>query len=155
MAKKLTEELIARIKLAAAQLNGRIPYKEQEEIDTKLKSYEQGEPKHKPDVLKQTVEIQKQREEMKKQHEENINIQGKRLKIQDKVSNDEREATIGEVVHLYELANNQLNELNNKFKILTMQYEELKKKNMELENTNQELLGESVSLKAELLSHKS
>ena len=33
MAKKLTEELIARIKLAAAQLNGRIPYKEQEEID--------------------------------------------------------------------------------------------------------------------------
>ena len=34
MAKKLTEELIARIKLAAAQLNGRIPYKEQKEIDT-------------------------------------------------------------------------------------------------------------------------
>ena len=34
MAKKLTEELIARIKLAAAQLNGRIPYKEKEEIDT-------------------------------------------------------------------------------------------------------------------------
>ena len=33
MAKKLTEDLIARIKLAAAQLNGRIPYKEQEEID--------------------------------------------------------------------------------------------------------------------------
>jgi hypothetical protein len=33
MAKKLTESLIARIKLAAAQLNGKIPYKEQEEID--------------------------------------------------------------------------------------------------------------------------
>ena len=33
MAKKLSEELISRIKLAAAQLNGRIPYKKQEEID--------------------------------------------------------------------------------------------------------------------------
>ena len=33
MAKKLTESLIERIKLAAAQLNGKIPYKEQEEID--------------------------------------------------------------------------------------------------------------------------
>ncbi len=34
MAKKLSGELVERIKLAAAQLNGRIPYKEQEEIDT-------------------------------------------------------------------------------------------------------------------------
>jgi hypothetical protein len=33
MAKKVSEELISRIKLAAAQLNGRIPYKKQEEID--------------------------------------------------------------------------------------------------------------------------
>jgi hypothetical protein len=33
MAKKLSEDLISRIKLAAAQLNGRIPYKKQEEID--------------------------------------------------------------------------------------------------------------------------
>lgn len=33
MAKKLTESLVERIKLAAAQLNGRIPYKEQKEID--------------------------------------------------------------------------------------------------------------------------
>ena len=33
MAKKLTESLVERIKLAAAQLNGRIPYKKQEEID--------------------------------------------------------------------------------------------------------------------------
>ncbi len=33
MAKKLSSELVSRIKLAAAQLNGRIPYKEQEEID--------------------------------------------------------------------------------------------------------------------------
>ena len=33
MAKKLSDELISRIKLAAAQLNGRIPYKKQEEID--------------------------------------------------------------------------------------------------------------------------
>ena len=33
MAKKLTESLIEKIKLAAAQLNGRIPYKKQEEID--------------------------------------------------------------------------------------------------------------------------
>mgnify|MGYP004453314797 CR=1 FL=1 len=33
MAKKLTDTLVARIKLAAAQLGGRIPYKKQEEID--------------------------------------------------------------------------------------------------------------------------
>ena len=33
MAKKLTQSLIDKIKLAAAQLNGRIPYKKQEEID--------------------------------------------------------------------------------------------------------------------------
>ena len=33
MAKKLSKDLISRIKLAAAQLNGKIPYKEQEEID--------------------------------------------------------------------------------------------------------------------------
>tara|TARA_R100000995_G_scaffold79952_1_gene51367 strand:+ start:115 stop:420 length:306 start_codon:yes stop_codon:yes gene_type:complete len=33
MSKKLSEDLISRIKLAAAQLNGRIPYKKQEEID--------------------------------------------------------------------------------------------------------------------------
>ena len=33
MAKKLTDSLIKKIKLAAAQLNGRIPYKKQEEID--------------------------------------------------------------------------------------------------------------------------
>ena len=35
MAKKLTESLVERIKLAAAQLNGRIPYKKQEEIDNR------------------------------------------------------------------------------------------------------------------------
>ena len=33
MTKKLSKDLISRIKLAAAQLNGRIPYKKQEEID--------------------------------------------------------------------------------------------------------------------------
>ena len=33
MTKKLTDALVARIKLAAAQLSGRIPYKKQEEID--------------------------------------------------------------------------------------------------------------------------
>jgi hypothetical protein len=33
MAKKLSKDLVSRIKLAAAQLNGKIPYKEQEEID--------------------------------------------------------------------------------------------------------------------------
>jgi hypothetical protein len=33
MAKKLTDSIISKIKLAAAQLNGRIPYKKQEEID--------------------------------------------------------------------------------------------------------------------------
>jgi hypothetical protein len=33
MAKKLTDSLVSKIKLAAAQLNGRIPYKKQEEID--------------------------------------------------------------------------------------------------------------------------
>lgn len=33
MAKKLTDSLVKKIKLAAAQLNGRIPYKKQEEID--------------------------------------------------------------------------------------------------------------------------
>lgn len=33
MAKKLTDTLVARIKLAAAQLGGRIPYKKQEELD--------------------------------------------------------------------------------------------------------------------------
>ena len=31
------------------------------EIDEKLKSYEPGDPKHKPDVLQQTLEIQEQR----------------------------------------------------------------------------------------------
>ena len=33
MAKKISKDLISRIKLAAMQLNGKIPYKEQEEID--------------------------------------------------------------------------------------------------------------------------
>ena len=33
MAKKISKDLISRIKLAAVQLNGKIPYKEQEEID--------------------------------------------------------------------------------------------------------------------------
>tara|TARA_R100001509_G_C4735123_1_gene171252 strand:- start:231 stop:536 length:306 start_codon:yes stop_codon:yes gene_type:complete len=33
MAKKISDDLVERIKLAAAQLNGRIPYKKQEEID--------------------------------------------------------------------------------------------------------------------------
>ena len=33
MTEKLTDALVARIKLAVAQLNGRIPYKKQEEID--------------------------------------------------------------------------------------------------------------------------
>jgi len=33
MAKKISKDLISRIKLAAAQLNGKILYKEQEEID--------------------------------------------------------------------------------------------------------------------------
>tara|TARA_R110001583_G_scaffold130347_3_gene282078 strand:- start:104 stop:409 length:306 start_codon:yes stop_codon:yes gene_type:complete len=33
MAKKISGELVAKIKLAAEQMNGRIPYKEQEELD--------------------------------------------------------------------------------------------------------------------------
>ena len=33
MAKKISSSLVATIKLAAEQMNGKIPYKEQEEID--------------------------------------------------------------------------------------------------------------------------
>ena len=87
-----------------------------ESIDNLLKDYEPGDPKFKPDVLKQTKEIQEQRDQMQKQYQENMNIQGKRLTIQDRQNNVSREATMGEVVHLYGLAKSQLEELQDKFK---------------------------------------
>ncbi len=136
-----------------------------EEIDEKLKSYEPGEPKYKPDVLKQTQEIQKQREKMQNEQSKHMEIQSKRLKIKDQVSNIEREATIGEVVHIYELTNKQLQELHAKFKALHEQFTQLQAKEdssskhlQEIESshkgivkTNEDLINENIVLKAQLL----
>ena len=47
-----------------------------------------------------------------------MEIQSKRLKIKDQTTNNEREATIGETVHIYELTNKQLQELNTKYQTL-------------------------------------
>ena len=135
------------------------------EIDEKLKSYEPGDPKHKPDVLQQTLEIQEQRNKMQNQHNVHMEIQSKRLKIKDQTTNNEREATIGETVHIYELTNKQLQELNTKYQTLqkelhqlqakydasSKKYNELEAKNKETLKSNEDLLNENIVLKAQIL----
>ena len=135
------------------------------EIDDKLKLYEPGEPKNKPDVIQQTIEIQKQRDKMNNNQIKHMEIQSKRLNIKDQASNSEREATIGETVHIYELTNKQLQELNTKYQVLqkemlqlqakyddkSKKYNDLEAANKETLNSNEELLNESIKLKAQLL----
>ena len=135
------------------------------EIDDKLKLYEPGEPKNKPDVIQQTIEIQKQRDKMNNNQIKHMEIQSKRLNIKDQASNSEREATIGETVHIYELTNKQLQELNTKYQVLqnkmlqlqakyddkSKKYNDLEAANKETLKTNEELLNESIILKAQLL----
>ena len=85
------------------------------DIDKLLENYEPGLPKHKPDVLKQTIEIQAKRDKMIKEQMEQMKIQGKRIMLSDQNDpNNKREATMGEVVTLFETAQKQVNELNNK-----------------------------------------
>ena len=82
------------------------------DIDKLLDEYEYGKPKYKPDVIKQTIEIQAKRDEMMKQQMEQMKIQGKRIEIQDPNNpNNKREATMGEVVSLFESAQNKVKEL--------------------------------------------
>lgn len=81
-------------------------------IDKLLEDYDPGLPKYKPDVLAQTIVLEKQREEMMKQQMEHMNIQGKRLQLTDKNTNATREATLGEVVHLFQESQQKLEEAN-------------------------------------------
>ena len=82
------------------------------DIDKLLENYELGQPKHKPDVLKQTIEIQARRDKMMKEQMEQMKIQGKRIMISDPNNpNNKREATMGEVVTLFEKAQTTINEL--------------------------------------------
>lgn len=139
-----------------------------EDIDGKLKTYEPGQPKHKPDVLKQTKEIQAEREKLQRNHIEHMEIQSKRLTISDKKTNLQREATYGEVVHIYEHTNKQLEELNKNYKTLqneitqlqakydasVIKYKMLEDDHKKLLESNEEMLNESITLKAQLLSIK-
>jgi len=82
------------------------------DIDKLLENYELGLPKHKPDVLKQTIEIQERRDKMMKEQMEQMKMQGKRIMLSDpKDPNNKREATMGEVVTLFEKAQATINEL--------------------------------------------
>jgi len=82
------------------------------DIDNLLNEYEYGKPKYKPDVIKQTKEIQEKRDVMIKQQMEQMKIQGKRIEVHDPNNPDnKREATMGEVVSLFEVAQNKINEL--------------------------------------------
>ena len=82
-------------------------------IDKLLEDYDPGLPKHKPDVLEQTVILEKQREELMKQQIEGMKIQGKRLQLTDKNTNASREATLGEVVHLFQESQEKLQQASN------------------------------------------
>ena len=91
------------------------------DIDKLLDEYEYGKPKYKPDVIKQTIEIQNKRDEMMKQQMEQMKIQGKRIQIQDPNNpNNTREATMGEVVSLFEVAQNKVKELQQQIGVRIM-----------------------------------
>jgi len=111
-------------------------------IDKLLEDYDAGLPKHKPDVLEQTVILEKQREELMKQQMEGMQIQGKRLQLTDKNTNATREATLGEVVHLFEGSQKKLEEttklitgLQNENNVLKQVIKQLGLK-IEIEGTN-------------------
>jgi|UniRef100_A0A6C0JCU0 glycosyltransferase involved in cell wall biosynthesis len=73
-----------------------------EDIDGLLDGYEAGNVKYKPDVIEGIATIQKKRDIMQKQQVDAINIQNKRLLITDNNTKQQREATLGEVSHLFE-----------------------------------------------------
>jgi len=82
-------------------------------IDKLLEEYEPGLPKYKPDVLEQTKVLEKQREDLIKQQTEQMKIQGKRLLLTDENTKQQRQASIGEVVTLFEVSQKNLEEAKN------------------------------------------
>jgi len=97
-----------------------------EDIDTLLEAYEPGDPKHKPDVLKQIEDIARQREEAKKEYQlkhmaTNININNNNLVMQTK-----------------------MNEFTIMIQELTMENSQLKDKVVYLENKLKQLITERI-----------
>ena len=85
------------------------------DIDKLLENYEYGKPHYKPDVIKQTAEIQAKRDKMIQEQMEQMKIQGKRIVISDQNNpNNKREATMGEVVTLFEKSQEVVKDLTTK-----------------------------------------
>ena len=95
-----------------------------EDIDTLLEAYEPGDPKHKPDVLKQIEDIAKQREEAIRHH------QIKQELIQRTNANP--------------VLQTKMNELTIMLQELTMENSQLKDKVVYLENKLNQMIAERV-----------
>jgi glycosyltransferase involved in cell wall biosynthesis len=85
-----------------------------------LKDYEPGEPKHKPDVLKQLGEIEERRKKMM-----NDMIKQQPLKIKDNNTGQMRELNIQELTVLARNQNEEINNYKNKIKELENKVAEL------------------------------
>lgn len=134
-----------------------------DDIDKLLEAYEPGQPKYKPDVIKQTEQIRIEREALQKKMIEQAQINGKRLKIQDHNSGTEREATMGEVVHLYDLTRKELQNVTEKYtdsakdfiakyNLLSAKYKELEEKYNALETKHNSVVDENIQLNAKVLT---
>lgn len=77
------------------------------EIDDMLANYDPGMLKHKPDVVKQTQEIMERRKNLVEQQK----ILNKRLMYTDPKTSENRELSVGEVVHLYEQSQEKIKQM--------------------------------------------
>jgi glycosyltransferase involved in cell wall biosynthesis len=113
------------------------------DIDHLLNAYDPGDPKHKPDVLKQLSEIKKSREEMAKKemerHETIQKIQNAQNAQNAQTQNSVQEAQNKQAMQLIQ---NKFNEFSGTIKNLSTENSELKEKIKYLENKIQALLTE-------------
>jgi hypothetical protein len=114
------------------------------EIDGLLKNYEPGEPKNKPDVLKQMKEIEKERDEMvKKMQEEHVkkmqqqlfNGGGLQLNMPD---GSVRNVTLPDLMNMINQLNQQLQVFGQQINVLKNENANLKMYNKLLEDKNKE-----------------
>lgn len=95
-----------------------------EDIDTLLEAYEPGDPKHKPDVLKQIEDIARQREEAKKEYQ-------LKQELMQRANNNP-------------VAQTKMNEFTIMIQELTMENSQLKDKVVYLENKLKQLIAERI-----------
>jgi hypothetical protein len=95
-----------------------------EDIDTLLEAYDPGDPKHKPDVLKQIEDIARQREEAKKEYQ-------LKQELMQRANNNP-------------VIQTKMNEFTIMIQELTMENSQLKDKVVYLENKLKQLIAERI-----------